>query len=136
MSTRGLVSLGDFSITTAGTQTGTVVDDLDGALSVLLSARLSYGEGGTTVKAFIQSSPDGGTTWVDMVCFAFAVASEHAVYNLSALTPKTTAVTPTDGTLSDDTAVDGLLCDRLRVKVVSTGTYAGSTVLSVRAVVR
>jgi hypothetical protein len=136
MSTRGLINLGDFAVTAAGTVIGDVVADLDGALSVLLSARLQYGSGGTTAKAYIQTSPDGGTTWVDIACIAFATTAKHALYNLSALTPKTTAATPTDGTLTDDTAVDGLLADRLRVKVTSVGTYAGSTVLSVRAVVR
>jgi hypothetical protein len=38
--------------------------------------------------------------------------------------------------MADDTAVDGLLTDRMRLKVVSTGTYAGSTVLSARLVAR
>jgi hypothetical protein len=66
----------------------------------------------------------------------FGAASEVEIINLSGLTPKTTQVPPGDGALGDDTTVDGVLGDRLRAKVVSVGTYAGSTVLSVRAAVR
>lgn len=132
----GLKSLGDISITTAGTQTATAVEDLDGMLAAAVQFRLAYGSGGTSVKAYLQTSLDQGTTWVDVACFAATTVSAVKVYNLSALTPKTTAATPTDGSLTDDTSVDGILGDRLRVKVVSVGTYAGSTVLSVRAVVR
>jgi hypothetical protein len=56
--------------------------------------------------------------------------------NNPGLTPRTTPIIPTDGALADDTCVDGVLGDRLRVRVVTTGTYGGSTVLSVRAAVR
>jgi hypothetical protein len=50
------------------------------------------------------------------------------------LTPRIAAATA--GSLAADTALDGTLGDRLRATVVSTGTYAGSTVVSVRANVR
>lgn len=132
----GLKSLGDISITTAGTQTATAVEDLDGMLAAAIQVRLAYGSGGTSIKVYVQTSLDQGTTWVDIACVALTTASAVKIVNLSALTAKTTAATPTDGALSDDSAVDGILGDRLRVKVVSVGTYAGSTVLSVRAVVR
>ncbi len=66
----------------------------------------------------------------------FNTAGEIEAVNISALTPKTTQMAPTDGTLTDDTTVDGVLGDRLRAKVVSTGIYAGSTLLSVSAVVK
>ena len=136
MNNPGLCSLGDFSITSAGTQTGEWVDDLDGMLAACAQLRFAYGSGGTAIKAYLQTSLDGGTTVVDIACVVFGTASEVAALNLSALTPKTTAIVPTDGALSDDTALDGILGDRLRLKVVSTGTYAGSTVLSGRVTVR
>lgn len=128
--------LGDFTITSAGEQVGDWVDGLDGMSAVSIQARLAYGSGGTTARAYVQTSLDGGDTAIDVACILFGVASEVAVINLSGLTPKTTQVTPTDGALTDDTCVDGVLGDRLRVKLVSTGTYAGSTLLSVRAAVR
>lgn len=132
----GLKSLGDVTITTAGTQTATAVEDLDGMLAATIYARLAYGSGGTTVRAYIQTSLDQGTTWVDIACILFGTASETQIVNLSGLTPKTTAATPTDGALTDDTCVDGILGDMLRLKAVSTGTYAGTTLLTVRAVCR
>lgn len=132
----GLKSLGDFVITAAGTQTGDWVDDLDGMLSALVSLRLAYGAGGTTVRAYLQTTPDDGTTVADMACVLFGTASEHALLNFSALTPKLTQVTPGDAALADDTAVDGLLGTKMRMKIVSTGTYSGSTVLSGRLTAR
>lgn len=132
MDNPGVYSLGDIAITTAGTQVGPVVTDLDGMLAAALQLRFEYGSGGAAVKAYVQCSADQGTTWYDVACAVFGTASETALLNLSALTPKTSQVTPTDGALADDTAVDGLLTDRMRLKVVSTGTYAGSTLLSAR----
>jgi hypothetical protein len=136
MNNPGIYTLGDFTITTAGTQTGDWVEDLEGLLAMAASLRLSYGSGGSSVKAYLQTTLDQGTTAVDIACVVFGTASEHAALNFSALTPKTTQVTPSDGSLSDDTAVDGILGDQFRLKVVSTGTYAGSTVLSGRICVR
>jgi hypothetical protein len=136
MDAPGVYELGDIAITTAGTQTGTAVTDLDGMLAAGLQVRLAYGSGGTSVKVYVQTSLDQGTVWIDVACFTFTTASAVKVRNLSALTPKTTDVTPTDGALTDDTSVDGILGDRMRIKVVSVGTYAGSTVLSARLVAR
>jgi hypothetical protein len=126
----------DFTITTAGTQVGTWVEGLDGMLSMLASLRLAYGSGGISITAYLQCSADGGTTAHDIATVLFGTAAEHALLNFSALTPKTTQVTPTDGALANDTAVDGLIANMVRLKVVSVGTYAGSTVLSGRITAR
>jgi hypothetical protein len=128
----GIQSLGDFTITTASTQVGEWVTGFEGLLAMCAQLRLAYGSGGTSIKAYVQTSLDQGTTPIDIACVVFGTASEVAVLNLSALTPKTTQVVPTDGALADDTALDGILGDRFRFKVVSVGTYAGSTVLSAR----
>lgn len=147
MDNPGVKNLGDASITSAVTGSvitsssdanGTAiayVDRMEGMTAAALFLRLAYGSGGTTVKAYVQTSLDQGTTWIDVACVVFGTASETRLLNLSALTAKTTSIEPTDGTLTDDTAVDGILGDRLRVKITSTGTYA-STTLSCRAVVR
>lgn len=132
----GVKDLGDFTIGAASTQTGAWVTGLEGALALLAQLRLAWGSGGTTIRAYLQVSADQGVTAVDIACVLFGMASETALLNFSALTPKTTQVAPTDAALADDTAVDGMLSDRVRLKVVSTGTYAGSTVLSARAVAR
>lgn len=132
------ISLGSFNITAAGTQTGdwTTAGNLDGLQAMLVQLRFVYGSGGTNVKAYLQTTMDDGTTPVDIACVLFTTASESPFLNFSALTPKTTQVVATDGTLSDDTAVDGILGDRFRLKVISTGTYAASTSLTGYAVVR
>lgn len=128
----GIHSLGDFTITTAATYVGEWVEGFEGLLAICAQLRLAYGSGGTSIKAYLQTSLDQETTPIDIACVVFGTASEVAALNFSALTPKLTQVTPTDGALADDTAVDGVLGDRFRLKIVSTGTYAGSTVLSAR----
>jgi hypothetical protein len=45
-------------------------------------------------------------------------------------------LTPTDATLADDTVVDGVLGDRLRLKITSTGTFGSGSVISARAACR
>ena len=137
MENPGFLSLGAFTITAAGTQTSDwTAADLNGLLSMAAQVRLAYGSGGTSIKVYLQTSLDQGTTAIDIACAAFTTASGVKALNFSALTPKTTAVTPTDGTLTDDTAVDGILGDRFRLKVVSVGTYAASTVLTAGIVAR
>lgn len=132
----GIKSLGDFSISAAGTQVGDWVTGLDGVLALSIQTRLAWGSGGTSAKLYIQTSLDQGTTPIDIACIVFGTSSETEVINLSGLTPKTTQVQPSDGALTDDTCVDGILGDRIRAKLVTLGTYAGSTLLSVRAVAR
>lgn len=133
----GFKPLGSFTITASGTQIGEWVDtNLDGLLALAAQLRLAYGNGGATIKAYLQTSLDQGATAIDIACFTFTTASAVKARNFSALTPKTSDVVPTDGTLTDDASVDGILGDRFRVKVVSTGTYGGSTVLTAGMVVR
>jgi hypothetical protein len=104
--------------------------------SVVLQANFTYGSGGTTATAWVQTSFDEGQTWVDIANFAFTTSSARATYNLSALTPVTTQYTPTDGTLASNTAKDGQVGNLFRVKYSSTGTYAGNTTLRIDAIVR
>ncbi len=142
----GIYNLGDEAVTSAVTNliitdgvsasgvAQAFIDGLDFAAAVTLQANFTYGSGGTTVKADVETSLDQGVTWVAIARFAFSTASAEKLFNLSGLTPKTTAVTP--GTLSDDAVVDGILGDRLRCRITSTGTYAGNTSVSVRAAVR
>lgn len=148
MQNPGVYNLGDRAITTA--LTGEVITDgtsaagedqafidrLDGMTAATISARFSYGSGGTSCKVWVQTSLDQGVTWVDIACFAFTTSSAHKMTNLSAALETANQLTPTDGALADNTNVDSILGDRLRVKITTTGTYAGSTTLAVRAAVR
>lgn len=126
-------SSSDVTVTTAGTTICDAITGLTSLTATSIHARFVYGSGGTACKAYVQTSLDQGTTWIDVACIAFATTNTTKVINLSGLTPVTTPATPTDGAMADNTCLDGILGDRLRVKVISTGTYAGGTVVSVRA---
>lgn len=136
MNSPGYYSLADTAITTALTGSAqTAIENLEGMLAASIQAKFAYGSGGTAAKAYVQTTLDDGITWVDIASFAFTTASATKVINLSGLTPKTTAVTPSDGALADDTCVDGVLGDALRVKLTTTGTYVNTT-LSVKLIAR
>lgn len=102
--------------------------------TLLLEANFVYGSGGTSAKAYVQTSIDG-ENWTDIASFAFTTASAKKTANLSSKTAVTTVYTPTDGTLTDNTVKDGVIGNRLRVKYVTVGTYA-STSLTVIAYAR
>lgn len=104
-----------------------------GSRAVAIVGKFTYGSGGTKTTAYIQTSLDGGSTWIDIACITFTTSTAKKVVNLSGLTPVTTVYTPTDGSLTDDTCKDGVLGAFLRVKYTTTGTYAGSTNLTIVA---
>jgi hypothetical protein len=131
----GIFSLGDFTITTAGTQTGDWVEDLDGLAAMTTQIRLAYGSGGTDISAYLQTSLDQGTTAIDIACVTFGTAGATKVLANSAITTNS-SITPTNGSAPDGTLLEGVLGDRVRLKIVSTGTYAGQTVLSGRIAAR
>jgi hypothetical protein len=142
----GLYNLGDEAIAAAVTNVvitdgvssagvaQSFIDGLEGVTAVTLQANFTYGSGGTNLKVDVETSLDQGVTWISIARFAFLLASAEKVVNLSGLTPVTTVYTPV--TLSDDSVKDGILGDRLRARITSTGTYAGNTSISVRASVR
>jgi hypothetical protein len=148
MDNPGIVSLGDATlgaadtgsiITTSTYDQGTsiaYVDGLAGALSATLQANFVPGTGGIKTTLYFQTSLDQGASWIDIWSPTFTTASGKKVVNVSALTPRTSNYVPTDGALADDTVIDGVLGDRLRVKKVSTGTYAGNASVATRACLR
>lgn len=126
---------GDFQLTTAGTFTGDWITGLDGMTSLSAQVHFAYGTGGGTGKAFLQTSLDGGNTAIDVACITFATSSKVDVFTLAA--GSAAIVTPSDGALGDDTLLDGVLGDRVRLKVITSGTaYATQTVLAGRIVAR
>jgi hypothetical protein len=133
MAKAGLQSLGDFPITTAASYEGDWVTGFECLLGLTAEFRFVYGSAGTSAKVYLQTClDDDEDVPIDIACVVFGTASEVALLNFSALTPQLTQINPGDGTLSDDTAIDGILGDRFRIKIVTSGTYAGSTVCSVR----
>jgi hypothetical protein len=65
------------SITTAVSPTAgpVVTAGILPAKYVVAQAALVYGSGGTTVDAYVQTSIDGGTTWIDVIACHFTTAS-------------------------------------------------------------
>lgn len=144
MDNAGIFNMGDATVTTAVTDSvitsGTsaagaaqaLIDQLDGMKAVTLHARFIYGSSGTTCAAIVQTSIDQGATWIDVARFDFTTANAQKVINLSGLLSKAVSAV---SALGSEGVFDGVLGDRLRCKVTSTGTYVAST-LSVRAAVR
>lgn len=136
-----IVLLAPLTIGAAVGATGTTpVTKLGGMKYLVAEAIFLYGAGGTNVTAYVQTSLDGGATWVDIIAFQFTTAalskmaavSADVAFAASAYVP----IAPTDGTLTANTSVQGILGDRIRLKYVTTGTYSGVTSLAVYAHVK
>lgn len=103
--------------------------------SLTLQATITVAGGGTTAKAWVQTTLDGGTTWIDIASFAFTTSTATRVYHLTAAAV-TAIATPTDGTLTDNTAVNGILGEQFRVKLTTTGTYTGASSFKIYALAK
>lgn len=133
MSNVGVFTLANLSIGAAlSAEAQSAIIELDGMTAVTLVFEFAYGSGGTSVGAVVQTTFDGGTTWVDIARADFLVATRKAICNLEGLLSK--AVT-SYAVLSAEGVNDGVLGDQLRCVVTSVGTYANTT-LAVRASVR
>jgi hypothetical protein len=127
------------AITTAvANQVSDVVLGLVGMRYLIAEAKFVYGSDGTTATAWVQTSIDGGVTWIDILCFQFTTASASKLFAVTATpaTPLGVSVTPGDAALAANSIVDGVLGDRLRVKYTTTGTYGGTTTLSVDVIAK
>lgn len=99
--------------------------------NLTLQGNFTYGSGGTSADAYVQTSIDGGVTWVDVAEFHFTTSSQRFVYNLNSSTSVTTEYAPTDGSLASNTSKDGIFGSQWRVKYTTVGTYAGNTSLRI-----
>lgn len=118
-------------ITAAGTTVYECVLSSRQKTNLGMESKLVYGSGGTTIKVFLQTSYDGGQTWRDVICQAFTTASAQKAAGVSTEVASAATTAATDGTQTDDTINQGLLGPRFRVKVITAGTYAGGTTLTV-----
>lgn len=109
---------------------------LSGIKYLVVQAKFLYGAGGTTVDAYVQTSIDGGVTWVDIMEFAFTTSALRKISAVVASTAVAAAVTPSDGALTANTILSGVFGDRLRVKYVTVGTYTGATSLAIDAIAK
>lgn len=136
MNNPGAFTLGDFQVGAAATQTGTPLTGLQGLNAVSLQVRFAYGSGGTKTNVYIQSSIDQGQSWFDVANVAFTTTGGVQLVNLSGLDKLTTPTAPNNLALPDNTVLDGPIGDRLQAVVVSTGTYGGGTLVTVRGIAR
>lgn len=116
----------DAGVTTGLTQAEASVSGYGKPLALTLLASFTTTGGGASCKGWVQTSLDGGATWVDIACFAFGASSAVKYANLNLMQPAGVAV-PTSGALADDAVLHGLMGDMVRVLRTSTGAYnAGS----------
>ncbi len=105
----------------------TSVKGLDGMRALDLLGSFVFAGSGTSGDAYVQTSFDSGTNWIDIAQFNYsggAIASGLKFYSLDD-TAVTTQYAPTSGTLTDNTVKNGVLGDELRVQYVTVGTYTG-----------
>lgn len=120
--------LAETAITTAVTGTTTTpVVDLTGMFYCLAQIVFDYGSGGTSAKFYIQTSIDGAVTWRDIICFALTTSDRTAQAAVNVWIALAANQANQDAALSDNTILNGLLGDRLRVKYTTTGTYVATT---------
>lgn len=131
MATRTLIP--QTTVAAATTITGDPVK-VGNITSLAALSKFAYGAGGTATKVFIQTTLDGGTTWFDIVSHAFTTAAGvKASAATSYIAPASQGLTPGDAALTDNTIIQGVLGDLIRAKVVTTGTYTGTTHITVLA---
>ena len=124
--------LNSHAITTAQSlaTVGSVLSVPADCTSLTIESSLTYGSGGTSAKAYVQTSLDGGSNFIDIMCFAFTTASLRKVLNVTRSTAVTADVIPTVGSMTDDTSISGIIGDVIRVQFVSASTvYSGTTTL-------
>jgi len=120
------------SLATRGKETNVPAD----ATGLTVEVNLVVGGGGTAVKVYIQTTLDG-TNYIDIMAFALATSSVREVMAINERAAiLTDYVVVALGTLSDDTAIDGILGKKIRAQVVTTGTYTGTTTVTVIAKVK
>ena len=120
-----------FAISGAGTIVGDWITGFDGIDAASFQIQFIYGAGGSTVFVYIQTSIDQGQTPIDIWAEEFTTSSGTLFVNLSALDKLTTPTVPSNLALGSGATVDGILGDRFRAVVVSTGTYTGATIANV-----
>lgn len=133
---RRLAMLASTTITAAATAATTAITGLAGVTYIIIQAALTYGSGGTTVDVYLQTSLDGGVTWIDIANLSFAKATASKVSAVNTTVALAAGTVPGDAALAANTIVNGLIGDRIRLKYVSVGVYADDTKLQVDAVVK
>lgn len=119
------------TLAAAATTTGTAKAN-KGRTYLAAQVKLVVAGGGTTCKVWIQTSLDGGTTWIDIMSIALTTATATRANAVTAyIAPGSPPITPAEAALADNTTVNGIIGDKLRAKVITTGTYTGASHVTV-----
>lgn len=116
--------LASTTVAAAGTVNGTAVTGL-GAFRqamLLLSVTAAATDANDTLDVYIDTSPDGGTTWVNCIHFTQVVGNGGAVKHWAVLDPGGSPGTSTIAATSDAAAGavrPSMFCDQLRVRHVT-----------------
>ncbi len=99
------------------------------AIISAIFATLTLPDGDDVIDVYLQTSYDGGTTWVDIENLHFATADDgntptHIFMIGPPVIGTTVARVPLDAAITDDTKVDIPLGDRVRFKTVVAGATA------------
>ena len=117
--------LGSISFTTAITGVATTpVTGLGEVGSLNLICAFTAVSGGSTAIVRVQTSLDDGVTWYDIARFDFTTAT---AVKRACCDGRAGAAVAALAALGSESKIDGLIGDRLRIEVTTTGTYgAGS----------
>ena len=119
------------------TTVGLTAKGLHNLQYLAVEAEFVVDSGGGTADVYVQTSLDGGATWIDIMNFHFTTASKKAVSAVVMTTALAASVdvTSADGALASGTILSGLLGPMIRAKLVTASTvYGGATTLKVYAV--
>ncbi len=114
----------------------TPVTGLSGMNYLAVEAIFVRAAGGTSADAYVQTSLDGGVTWIDIMNFHFLVTTASKISAVKKDTALAAVVTPGTSALGSNLILSGLLGDRLRVNLTTVGTYSGASSLALYAVAK
>ena len=111
-------------------QVGDTVKNAGAVAGIAVMCEMTGGSSGTGITGYVQTSMDGGTTWFDVMAFAFVnTAKQQALISRSDVAI-TSAVQLTLNALApgaNGTAINAPLGDQFRFMYTSTGTYANTS---------
>jgi hypothetical protein len=127
-----MTTLLNTAITTAGTITGTPVQiaQRHGVGRLTIQTNFVYGSGGTAADVRVSTSVDDGSTWIEIWhCTQFTTSSGRRAVALPGVTAtSSSADINATAALAAGASLDGVFGSWFKASVVSTGTYAGTTV--------
>lgn len=128
----GMTLLPLTTLAAAGTVVGIAFPIRD-VKHLVVEAKFVRAGGGTDAIVYVQTSLDIGVTWIDIMAIGFLITTANKVSAVHRDTALAAGITPGDAALTVNTILNGLLGDRIRAKLVTTGTYTGASSLEVHA---